>query len=192
MPTSSDYKALVSRQHATAPNFMATVAALTKPSEDLQATLATLAAAFDVEVATGTQLDTIGMWVGLPRYVFVPSLGTVTLSDADYRILLLARIARNFWDGGMETMQAILASLFPGSGITVFAYDNQDMSLDIFFRGGTLSTTQLALLTGGLLVPKPEGVRINGVAMLTTPLFGLDRNDSVVAGPDVGYFATYL
>jgi hypothetical protein len=147
----------------------------------------------DIDNAIGKQLDNIGVWVGLPRAVFVNStLGIVTLDDTTYRQLLYAKIAANHWDGGMESYQAILADFFPGSGIVLKAVDNQDMTIDIYISGGIPTSLQTALLKGGLLVPQPTGVLINGFILPTGPVFGLDEEDLNIAGPDVGSFPTYL
>lgn len=191
MITPQDYSGLVTSEHNKQPLFMAVVELYASWSADAQNLLATFPGLFDLDAAAGTQLDALGEWVGFPRYIFVPSLGTVTLADPDYRTLLRAKIQANHWDGQNASLQVILASLFPGTGITLFAVDRQDMSMDIYVTGG-LTPTQLALLQGGLLVPKPEGVRINGFIIITGPLFGLDFDDASISGPDVGAFATYL
>lgn len=186
-----DYAGLITSEHRTRPFFVAVVALLAGAFADIQVAAAALPGLYALDTAAGAQLDSVGAWVGLTRYQNVPTLGVVTLADADYRILLRAKIAANHWDGGMESLQAILAQIFPGGAITMYAVDNQDMSMDVYITGGTPTALQIALLKGGLLVPKPEGVRINFV-LVTGPLFGLDRNDSAVAGLDVGAFVTYL
>lgn len=192
MGTADYYSGLVTSQHRDKPRFMAALAALLEPFATNQAVLASLPGLHDLDAAAGDQLDACGTWVGLPRTVSVPSLGTVTLADADYRTLLRARVLRDHWDGSMDSLQAILGALFPGTGITLFSVDGQDMSITIYVTGGALTPTELALLKGGLLVPKPEGVRIAGIAVVTGPLFGLDREDSSISGPDVGAFVSFL
>lgn len=188
----TDYTELITSQYREQPVFVAAVALMTQHSNDNQTLLATFAGLFDLDTAMGVQLDELGVWAGLGRYIFVPTLGTVTLNDTDYRILLRAKILKNHWDGTNAMLQVILSQLFPGTGITLVAVDNQDMSMDIYIFGGTPTPTQLALLKGGLIVPKPEGVRINGFILVTGPLFGLDQEDTAVAGLDVGQFASYL
>jgi hypothetical protein len=187
MASSDKYKSLLAGEHAAQQRLRRTVDALVAASVDAQDLLADLPARFDVDAAVGAQLDVLGAWVGLPRYIFVPTLGTVTLADVDYRVLLLARIAANHWDGSMDTLQVILANLFPGTGLVVSATDLQDMSMYIFVRGGTPTPTQLALLNGGLLIPKPSGVRVSGILVVTGPLFGLSQQDAAIAGPDFGF-----
>lgn len=188
MPTPADYSALVTSEHQDKPLFIDTVQLYASASCDLQAVLATIPGLYDLDVAVTTQLDQVGQWVGFGRYIFVPTLGTVTLDDDNYRTLLRAKILANHWDGQNASLQVILASLFPGTGVTLFAVDNQDMSMDIYVTGGSITPTQLALIKSGLLIPKPEGVRINGVIVITGPLFGLDYETAVISGLDVGAF----
>ena len=193
MPTTEDYVALVTPEHDDKPRFVAAVALHAGGMVDAATVALALPGAHDLDVALGQQLDSVGRWVGLTRFKDVPSLGRVELADADYRILLRAKVLANHWDGGMESLQAILAALFPGTGIVLFAVDYQDMSMDIYITGGTPTALQIALIKGGLLVPKPEGVRINGIVLASAgPQFGFDRDDSFVSGFDTGRFATYL
>jgi hypothetical protein len=114
------------------------------------------------------------------------------LSDSDYQSLLYAKIASNNWDGGMQSFQTILSDLFKGSGIVMKAYDNQNMSLDIYLSGTPPTALQIALLKAGLVVPQPAGVLINGYIQPSGPVFGLDEEDSAIGGPDVGSFPTYI
>lgn len=192
MATTTDYTKLITAEHADKPLFVAMVSLYVQHSIDNQAVLASIPALYDLDAAVGVQLDTLGVWIGFPRYVFVAGLGTVTLDDDDYRTLLRARILRNHWDGTNAQLQVILASLFPGTGITLFAVDNQDMTMDIFVTAGTLTPTQLALIESGLLIPRPEGVLLAGVAYLTGPLFGLDFETAGIAGLDVGQFINFV
>jgi hypothetical protein len=144
---------------------------------------------YQFNLAMGQQLDRVGEWVGLSRFVAVPELGTVELSDSDYRLLLISKIAANHYDGSFEQYQQILSSLFVGFGVQLVAVDNQNMSIDIYVVGAAPTPLQLALMRGGFLPPKPEGVRINGIVVLgDNPAFGTDHDDAFVSGPDVGFF----
>lgn len=213
-----DYTTLITSEHADKPLFVAWVAALTQGLVDYQAatalgltidssvdasvdapvdqplvsyTFGALPSLIDLDTAQGAQLDAIGAWIGFARTLDVSTLGFVTLSDGDYRTLLYAKIAANHWDGSMSGLQSILAQILPGTGIQLFAVDNMDMTMTIYVGGGTLSPTQLAMLGGDLLVPRPEGVKITGVNILTGPLFGLDFETALISGLDVGAFPAY-
>ena len=111
---------------------------------------------FDLDLAVGAQLDTVGRWIGLGRRVatpisgvyfaldieglgmdqgvwqgpFDPDNGLTVLDDDTYRLLLRAKIGANHWDGTLETSAAILNQIFQG-GTHVLIEDNGDMSVDI-------------------------------------------------------------
>lgn len=192
MTTATDYTALITSQYNDKPKFVAWVTVIGQFFADAQNLLTSMAGLFDLDVAVATQLDAVGDWVGFKRSVNVPGLGITVLDDTDYRTLLRAKILSNHWDGTFEQLQFILTQLFPGSGIVLVPVDNQDMSMSLYVLGGTLSPLQLALLKGGLLVPKPEGVRLAGIIQISGPLFGLGQEDSFVAGPGVGGFPVIL
>lgn len=107
------------------------------------------------------------------------------LSDADYRILLRAKIAQNQWDGTIDSLYSVWQELFPGGIIII--NDEQDMSATIILAGA-FSPTTISMISNGLIVPRPEGVQYNYV-FGNLPLFGFDRNDTYVAGFDTGNFA---
>jgi hypothetical protein len=155
-------------------------------------TLASCPVLYDFDMAIGDQLDAVGAWIGLNRVVSVPS-GAVTLSDGDYRLLLRSKIAANHFDGSFQQYQQILSSLFVGSGTTLIAVDNQDMSIDIYVLGNPPTPLQITLMQLGYLPPKPEGVHINGFILIgANPVFGLDHDDAFISGPDIGAFINYL
>jgi len=81
------------------------------------------------------------------------------------------------------------------SGTYVFIQDNQDMTMTIGIAGKVPSAVFLALLAGGYIPLKPEGVRVNFTVVTTVegaPLFGLDVNNPYVAGFDVGAWGRLL
>lgn len=187
MTTPQDYSALITSEHNKRPKFVAMVELFASAFSDGQNTLESMPSLYDLDTAAGAQLDTLGIWIGFGRTVFVPGTGTVTLIDADYRTLLRAKVISNHYDGGFESLLTIIQNVFPGTA-SIYVVDNQDMSIDVFIVG-TLTPTQLALLEGGLLVPKPEGVRINGYTVIgSDPAFGLDFSNVLIDGPDVGAF----
>lgn len=183
------YAQLITSEHNERPKFVAWVTVLTSAYVDSQNVLASMAALFDLETAVGTQLDAVGVWVGFGRSQNVPGIGFVELPDADYRVLLNAKILTNHYDGTFEQLVLILTQLFPGTGVVVIPVDNQDMSMDLYVVGPPITPLQLALLSGGFLVPKPEGVRINSITVVgANPVFGTDHADFLVNGPDIGAF----
>lgn len=215
MANKLDYTRLVTSAYADKPKFTAMVSLLTSWASDMQAahslsydidsdidmlvdtsggfgSLANMPAAFDLDIATGLFLDGIGTRVGMGRQQNVPGYGVINLDDETYRSMLRAKIQSNHWDGSMEALQLLLNSLFPGAGFVLLAYDNQDMTMDIYVIGATPSALQLAIINGGLIVPRPEGVKINNATQITDPLFGLDFETQFIAGLDVGAFSATL
>ncbi|WP_011298562.1 DUF2612 domain-containing protein [Cupriavidus necator] len=216
----TDYTGLITSRHNQRPKFMAVVEALANPMVALQNLLGAMPDAFDLDQAVGVQLDAVGLWVGIGRRVatpltgvyfsfdtpgvgfdqgnwkgpFDPDTGMTLLDDDTYRLVLRAKIGANHWDGTLEATAAILNSIFNGDTY-VFIQDNQDMSMTIGVAGKVPSAVFLALLEGGYIPLKPEGVRINYVIVTSvdgSPIFGFDMDNSLVAGFDTGAWGTPL
>lgn len=132
-----EYLDLVSPQHIDKPDFIAVLMSLLQPIVDLQTSLAYLPDKFDIDTATGVQLDTIGEWLNRSRNIstpidnvyfsfdiagigfdqglifgpYVPATGITSLDDEHYRLLLYAKIAADNWDGTTTSANIILANL---------------------------------------------------------------------------------
>lgn len=209
----SDYLALITTEHSKRPKYMAMLEAVVAPVVDAMNASAQLPADFDLDEAIGAQLDVLGLWVGIGRHVktplvgvyfsldieglgfdqgvwkgpFDPDSGVVELDDDTYRILIRAKIGANHWDGTLAASKDILDLVFSGD-THVFIQDNQDMSMTIGVAGMPPSAIFLALLTGGYIPIKPEGVRVNYyiVTSVDGPLFGFDVSNEYIAGFDQG------
>ena len=129
------------------------------PFIDLACCLETFDVAFDLDNATGEQLDIIGQYIGLKRLLtFQPQYDSPLLDDYYYRLLLKVRISQNNWDGTMAGIQKIWNNIFPEYKITVV--DNQDMSINIRITG--LQTAfEHEIIRHGYVLPKPMGVLVN-------------------------------
>ncbi|EMC3961613.1 hypothetical protein CF344_01780 [Pseudomonas aeruginosa] len=213
MASLSDYLALITTEHSDKPKFMAMLAAVIGPMVDALNVSAALPADFDLDQAIGAQLDVVGLWVGIGRRVnkplvgvyfafdtggvgfdqgvwkgkFDPDSGVVELDDDTYRILIRAKIGANRWDGTLSGSKAILDPVFSGA-THVFIQDNQDMSMTIGVSGEPPSAIALAILTGGYIPIKPEGVRVDYYIVTTAdaPLFGFDVTNEFISGFDQG------
>lgn len=179
-----------------------------------------MVAAYDLDLAIGVQLDAVGKWVGISRNVrtplegvyfsfdmdglgfdqgvwqgpFDPDSGVTSLDDETYRLLIRAKIGANHWGGNLEGSAAILNLIFGGTGTYVFIQDNGDMSIDIGVSGERPTAIFLALLTGGYIPIKPEGVRVNYYIVPDEdgPLFGFDVGNQYIAGFDVGVWGEII
>lgn len=168
---------------------------------------------FDLELAMGAQLDVIGEWVGVSRNISIPIEGVfftwddttdftgweygvwqdsdqpgniTVLPDDVYRNLIKSKIAANHWDGTTTGMYEVWSIVFPDLNILI--QDNQDMSYDIAFVGSIIDSLTLALITGGYISLKPEGVRVNAyfIPIDTGPLFGWDLDTEFIQGWEEG------
>lgn len=209
-----DYTELITSQHRDKPKFRTLVGAVSECFSTVAALHLELVGKFDIDTAVGDQLDIIGQWVGLSRKIraallvyfsfdtaglgfdegnikgpFDTSTGLVSLDDDTYRVMLKAKIGANHWDGTMPALTAVYSTAFAGTGSSVFAVDNQDMSMDFYIAGKDPSALMSELLKGGYFPLKPVGVRINGYTKSSVsgaPIFGFDIQNEKISGFDTG------
>ncbi len=214
MSNVQDYQNLVTSEHQDKPDFMAMIAADVAVMVQVQALLASFSTIFDLDLPpVGNQLDIIGQWVGVSRDVAVPIMGVyftwdgvdsyvgwdfgvwqdpnqssaiTSLPDDAYLTLIKAKIAANHWDGTTEGAYAIFALLFPSLNILI--QDDQNMSYRIAFQGILIDSLTLALVVGGDIVLRPEGVLISEyiVPVDTGTLFAWDVQNAYLDGWDLG------
>lgn len=115
--------------------------------------------AFNLDTAIGVQLDVIGKYEGVTRYVFDFS-NAITLNDADFTTLIKFAIIKNNSGSSLNDIQTLFARFFPGA---VSVFDHKNMSMDYFFNS-IIGSKQLAevIVREGLL-PHPMGVGIGAV-----------------------------
>lgn len=209
--TVNDYLNLITSEHRKKQNFAAMVSLDTSAPVRVQDLLAAMIPKFDLDQAVGDQLDIIGLWVGVTRNVSIPVTGlyfswdgidptvgwdfgiwepplapvdVTSLPDGAYRTLIRAKIAANSWNGTTDGAYAIWDNIFPDT--TILIQDNQDMTYAMAIIGGIIDSLTLALLTGGYLPLKPEGVRITEyfVSVDSNPAFGWDVESEFLGGWD--------
>lgn len=107
--------------------------------------------------------EAAGSWTGFgPQIGGGPFFGgstittTVSLSDTDFRRLVLAKAAGNISNGSIPSVNAILLALFPNRG-DCFVQDNLNMSVTYIFKF-TLTPTELAIVTQSGVLPTAAGV----------------------------------
>ena len=207
-----DYLDLITSEYAQQPVFTATLSANLQAPIQVQNLLSSMIPLFDVDIAVGNQLDIIGLWVGVTRNVSIPipdiyftwdgdftvgweygiwqpnlsPTSITSLPDDAYRTLIRAKIAANNWDGTTDGAYKIWDNIFPV--FTILIQDHEDMSYDLALVGGIVDSLTLALLTGGYLPLKPEGVRINEyfVPVDSNKAFGWDVESPFIGGWDEG------
>jgi hypothetical protein len=206
-----DYTTLIPSMNRQKPHFAAVVDLLCNAVGAITDTLVSMEALFDVDTAGGEQLDFIGLWVGCSRRLSIPlsiffswdveTLGwdqaqwlgqnqsettVILLDDENYRNLIKTTIRMNHWDGSLVQYQAIIAAAFPAN--SVWAVDNQDMTMALYVSGPPLSAIQRALLEGGPLSEfRPAGVKLNIADEL---FFGFEEAGPSAVGFNQGIFSS--
>lgn len=218
--TVQDYLDLMTSEYVGQPNFTAVISADVGVQVQVQQLMAAMVPLFDIDTPpVGNQLDIIGQWVGVSRNVAIPIPGVyfewdsasylngwdygtwqpagapseiTTLPDDAYLTLIKAKIASNNWDGTTNGAYAIWDGLF--STIRIFILDRQNMSYDMAIIGGTIDTLTLALITGGYIQLRPEGVKINNyyVSIDSNPVFAWDIETDLLQGWDEGSWANQI
>ena len=214
------YKNRVPSQHRNKEKFIKTLRSVLDPVLSLQKFLASIPELYDLDCATGNQLDVVGEWVGRNRFISIPiegvffslddteitgfdrgvwcgeydaTSGMTRLDDDSYRFLLKLQILANMWDGTPEKFYSGVRALF--DDLSVVIEDHQNMTMAIGVVGKTLSSAQRALFLQQIAPFKPCGVRID-VFMLpqldNTPLFAFDIDTDNLAGFDKGGWAEII
>lgn len=206
------YLDLIPAANQEQPDFIATVSGLCAPPVQTQDTLNSLIPRFDVDVAVGDQLDIIGLLVGFPREVPIAVTGVyfawddadstgwefgiwqdptspnaiTVLPDDVYRNFIKAKIAANHWDGTTDGAYEVWDSAFKTTSILI--QDGLDMSYQIAFVGAIIDSLTVAVILGGFLPLKPEGVRITEYLFTVNsgPIFAFDIENDFLDGWDIG------
>lgn len=109
--------------------------------------------------AVGVQLDVLGKYVGVVRSGYGVS-GPITLSDADFLVLIKFAIIINNLGSSLSDIQNAIFDIFPNE-ILVFDYANMHMSYLVNSSIGSQDLIELAISEG--LLPKPMGVQLGSV-----------------------------
>lgn len=150
------YEDLVPSWNAEKPKYMAFLRLVLGMVDDMRICLDSFLESFDLESATGRQLDVIGSLVGASRILpFAPISAPKELGDDDYRLLIRAKIAQNTWDGTNESTAQMFYNVFPSMGIVL--EDGQNSSINVVIRG-SFSDLQIEMINAGLLIPHPAGI----------------------------------
>lgn len=148
-------------QYADKPNAVAWYNILPTVSNSLQTAYNAITASWDIDNNVQEQLDVIG------RIVVMDNPWSFVSNDETYRALIKSKIAKNNSDatisGIIESMSYII------DDNTIIVGDYEDMSFDVAFIE-PITLDQIDLLNNFDLVPKPQGVRFRGYAVLPTVL----------------------
>lgn len=199
MTASTDYfTGLVTTEHLDKPKYIQTVSLSTQGYADQIALCSQAYDLYDLDDAVGVQLDAIGLWVGISRFVALDidiffswdTLGVgwdqgvwwevgdaesvvTQLSDQSFRDIIRLKIMCNKSDGSIPSATEIIKQAIGGSGATVSVVED---AMEVTFNiKGDISRIIRAILLGGYLPIKASGVGINYTFV-----------DSVVINDDFG------
>lgn len=153
----------VALQYQNSADFLAYLTAILALDNELENVFQQVAQQVDIDVAEGVNLDTIGAIVGISRVLPggpnnpLPPEQSV-LSDAQYRLLLRAKIVKNHSHGTNEDLIKGLSYLFATNYVAID--DNNDMSIRIGV-GKMLGEVEKAIYYLLDILPRPGGVLIN-------------------------------
>ena len=184
-PNAAYYLRLVTSEYQISTRMLAWLQANLRLFQDIVACSQFVGVSLSLSQAFGAQLDLLGTIVGAARTVpFQPSNSvSPILDDGTYRTLLQAVVAQNHWDGTLDGLLTSWQTIFPGGLLIVD--DLQNMTVNIYLAA-PLSSILQDLVLKGYILPRPQGVLYN-ITLATLPMFGCDRNDSWVAGADLGH-----
>ena len=160
-PDIERYTGMVTSQHASKKKFMAHLTKLLEILDAPHGVIKDIPGKFDVQTATGEQLDILAQFVGADRRfppVSVPGYDPL-LNDEMFRMMILGLIVQNQWDGTNESFRELWDSTL-GEWLDSTYTDNQDMTIsaDII---GTVEPLLTELILAGYIIPKPAGVQLN-------------------------------
>lgn len=174
---------LITSEHQDKPKFVQTVAFSCQGFADLVNLCERAYKYYDLDTATGTQLDAVGMWVGLSRYVALDieaffswdteKLGwdegiwweignaknqIAKLSDNIYRTFIKLKIACNHWDGTLPGAINIINYAIEPNGYIADIEEN-NMSVTFLIKG-SVSKICRSMIENNYLPLKPAGVNV--------------------------------
>lgn len=215
----STYLDLVTLEHGDQPKFTANLTACCQPLVDLQTVISSIMEAYDVDTAVGTQLDILGQWVGVTRFltepitgvyfsldtlsvgldygiwqgVHDPVTGLVALPDEYYRLLIKVKILNNRWNGSINDAYVLADTIFSIFGYNIFIEDLGNLTMRLGLVGVDAPSPLLrSLLIEGKFNIKPAGVKVASYVYqsLPGPIFMFDLTSPSFGGFDTSSWAT--
>lgn len=168
------YLDLITSEHITKPKYKAWVDALLTPFVDIINLNDSIKRAFDLNTATGVQLDILGKILVLNRQVtFQPTDGSSPiLNDDYYRMILRAKVLKNQWKGTISNFYSFWSVLFKNQPLSIYLVDNQDMNPVVVIWDSQTTLMIQDLLTNGYIIPKPAGLGLTIKRIDSEGIFG--------------------
>lgn len=151
---------------------------------------------YDLETASGKQLDIIGKYVGLKRVVrsLIGDSNTNVLNDDQYRVLLRLKLIKNTNFSSTSQLRAALYAWFPTS---IRLYDNRDMTYE--YQLSSFWSDLLNVIVDEELLPVP--MALGYTASIVPNLLelygfsdygGINNNPNGYSSYDTGFKGRFL
>jgi hypothetical protein len=139
-------------QYRGKPKLAATIEANVQPIQEMDDCALSIPPLYDIDTATSVNLDILGKLVGQGRIL----VNGAVVNDAQFRLLIRARIARNGSHATGEDLIGELALIFPGAPVRLFDFEHMTIG---YLIGVVLTADEIAVLSGDIL-PRPMGVQV--------------------------------
>lgn len=148
-----------------------------------------LNSSFNIETATGKQLDLIGKIIGRSRIFegieFEETDTPNSLDDETYRTLLKMQIINNFMS---KSIESITEATFNFLGDKVIFINNTNMTINYILIGNAESNLIKVVAFDKSILPAPAGVEVNYIIDIPTPnIFGFSKNNKIGKKNIVGF-----
>lgn len=134
---------------------------------------------FDLETATGEQLDILAKYIGVSRGYTDSNNQAAMLNDEEFSLLMRLKIIINTGSASLYGLETSLYNFF-GNGIQVVddvdTYGAHTMSLTYFIRDDWANVGLAAIQQDCL--PHPSGVGVSYSTFTTSPYFGFVTYDN--------------
>jgi hypothetical protein len=171
------YLNMVPSANRAKPKFIADLSIDLKIFDTLFTLCGQIDSIYKIDNAFGSWLDVIGEVVGASRRISISETEAYYLNDEDYKIYIKATIAKNAWNGQIDSLQDLWFELF---GTHIGILDNQNMSINVYIIGN-FSNNILRLIKANKIIPKPVGVKIN-YYILKNRIFSYDYDNMIYTG----------
>ena len=179
-----NYLQLITGEHRDKPKYISMVRALLSHGSDIFSVGVELDDDFDLDYADGVQEDVLGDIVGTSRELgWQPEFNlNPILDNANFRTLLMAKISKNMWKGGISDLAKTWKLLF---GNPILIEDNQDMTIDVVIISNGIDKLTQLMIRNGDIIPNPQSVLVNAY-FANGNVFGYDIENDVISGYDKG------
>lgn len=179
-----NYLKLITGEHRDKPKYISMVRALLSHGSDIFSVGVELDDDFNLDYADGVQEDVLGDIVGTSRELgWQPEFNlNPILDNANFRTLLMAKISKNMWKGGIRDLATTWKLLF---GNSILIEDNQDMTIDVVIISNGIDKLTQMMIRNGDIIPKPQSVLVNAY-FANSNVFGYDIENDVISGYDKG------